>query len=759
MNTGRGTIGALAVTLTLTLTTSAHAGEPPSITQPVLPAQYFRVALCKAAPFNVVVGSYAFTRSGRRPKMTAGACREPAPGQRAIVTASDLRPRSAVAGSSYARVTIFAPPHTTFEQLLWGGVYARLNCRFDAVVTAFGPGGRRVPVLSVPHAERCARERRKFTRLVAVPGTTGVQQRVMCFAPQRYRCTQHTANYIHTTLAELLIHDPVPPTLTAGSSALNSGSWINTLPSLPYDATDNVGVRKVVINLGDDERGRDNRVCSVARAAVDKLGEAFGNALPCPNGPGSISPTADGTLDGTHQLSIVATDVAGNTATVAAGTLRLDRIAPQRVDVTVAGGGAWSRDPQFAVTWTGETAGDRSPITAVSYRLCPAAGGDCVTVERDGGEPSMAVVVPAPGDWRLALWQRDGAGNSDSAQQSEPVALRHDPIAPQLAFQQRSASDPTLLSASVSDALSGVASGAIEVSRQGSGTWHALPTQLGGEHLTARLDDALLAPGVYSARATATDHAGNVAISTHDPAGPVRLTLPLRNATTLHAGIPHTRIARVLVRTGGRKRLVRRRVTSLRPVVRARHASTVRVRGQLKTRDGSAPAGAPLDVHALVDGAPPRHVGVLRTDHRGRFTHAATATASQTLRYSYSGSAHLLPAVRDVRLRVPAKTSILASRRYVLNGDVVTFSGKVHTQPIPPYGKLVELQVWLSTRWQTFRTITSDPHGRWKFRYRFQFVRSPAATPFRFRIKLAREAAYPYDTGLTRPIVVLVRGR
>ena len=54
--------------------------------------------------------------------------------------------------------------------------------------------------------------------------------------------------------------------------------------------------------------------------------------------------------------------------------------------------------------------------------------------------------------------------------------LRFDPEPPALAFENSPSSDPTLISVAVTDKISGLASGEIELSRQGSGTWQALTT-------------------------------------------------------------------------------------------------------------------------------------------------------------------------------------------------------------------------------------------------------------------------------------------
>jgi hypothetical protein len=102
-------------------------------------------------------------------------------------------------------------------------------------------------------------------------------------------------------------------------------------------------------------------------------------------------------------------------------------------------------------------------------------------------------------------------------------------------------------------------------------------------------------------------------------------------------------------------------------------------------------------------------------------------------------------------------STLHARPRRLQNGGAVRFSGRVRSLPAPPEGKLVELQVVLSGRWQTFRTTRTDGGGLWSVRYRFR--RTCGLTRYKFRARLPAEAAYPYESGRTRSIAVRVRGR
>jgi hypothetical protein len=126
------------------------------------------------------------------------------------------------------------------------------------------------------------------------------------------------------------------------------------------------------------------------------------------------------------------------------------------------------------------------------------------------------------------------------------------------------------------------------------------------------------------------------------------------------------------------------------------------------------------------------------------------------LRIAYPGSARMLPSERIVRIRVPASSTIRASRRRVRNGRGVTFSGRIRTLPVPAAGKLVEIQAHFRGRWRTFQTVRTTASGRWRFRYRFGAT--TGRVRFRFRALLSAEGEYPYARGVSRPVKVTVTG-
>jgi 5-hydroxyisourate hydrolase-like protein (transthyretin family) len=426
----------------------------------------------------------------------------------------------------------------------------------------------------------------------------------------------------------------------------------------------------------------------------------------------------------------------------------------------VEGGEMWRNQNDFDAAWVNPDEGDRAPITAAHYRICRARGDQCVEAAHSAaGIARLAdLAVPSPGEWHLRVWREDAAGNREPANASVPVALRYDPEPPELGFEPLPPSDPTAVAVRVSDAISGVADGQIELSPEGSGSWHTLLTQVDNGRLLTRIDDASFAPGAYLLRATARDQAGNQNSTDKQVDGTLmRITLPLRAATRLRAGFVKSKTVRRTVRRNGRRRSVRHRVELLTDNARVTFGSRTLVRGVLENAAGQPLPGAEIHVLAPSSTGVEQLVSVVTTDDQGQYSYTAPGTSSQKLRFVYHGTAVTLPVQQELTLRVRAASTIRVNRHRLLNGQAVRFTGRLRSLPAPAAGKLVELQVVLSGRWQTFRTATTTSDGSWQVRYRFR--RSCGLLTYRFRARLPAEAGYAFETGRTRTVSVRVRGR
>jgi len=734
------------VALTAALATVAVSG-------PVASAGEFTINACQADRANFATTAFddfATTRGMRWKR----ACNPQGPGLRGLLTGNVVR-SGRVARGARSVLILNAPPGTAIVRYRWSGHAQRRDCRYALQIYAEGPGGA-VPIKNVPANRRCPKPKRAQAagwprpRTYEVGGASRIVQRVICTGRRERRfCSTRGLNYIRTFTAQATVVDNSPPAVgIIADNPFTSGEWVRGQQTVAYDASDNAGVRQVQAMIDGVELDKESRPCNYAQR------------VPCASGPGHIRVgTGQVHREGTQQLNLVAEDAAGNRA-MASTTVRIDNTPPGAVPVGVDGGEGWRNSNAFDLGWSNPPEGDRAPIAAAHYRVCRAGTNDCQTDSRSAAGIAQVggLAVPEAGEWDVRVWRGDAAGNAEPGNASVPVRLRFDPEPPVPAFEPQAASDPTRVSVMVTDRVSGLAGGTVEISRQGSGVWQTLDTGQEGSRLVARVDDSALPAGTYVLRATAHDQAGNQAGTDRRIDGQLMVVeLPLRVQTRMDAGKAATKRVRRTVGRGGKRRKVWRRVQVLRPKVTVRFGRPVRLAGRLAHSDGQPLAGAPVYVYSRTPVSEPQLVATVQTDQRGRFSYRARATSTRLLQFVYAGSATILPANAAVEIRARARSTLKVSDRRVLNGRSVTFSGRALGGPLPAEGKLIEMQVRLSGGWETFRTPRADPDGRWRLRYRF--ARTCGTQHFRFRARLPKEAGYPYETGASPTVTVKVRGR
>ena len=227
--------------------------------------------------------------------------------------------------------------------------------------------------------------------------------------------------------------------------------------SLDYEATENVGLRWAGASGGDKLLGSKEDACVFNTPQID----VYRRLNPCAYSVGTIRVDTAPVADGTHSVQVSVSDLARNQG-VSTITARIDNTPPGRVDVAVEGGDGWRNHNDFVLAWSNQEEVDRAPISAATYRMCRATGGECRGGEHsEPGITRFGVVVPSPGEWTVSMWRRDAAGNQTDVAASVPVTLRYDPEPPKVTFEPVSTSDPTLVAVKTSDAVSGVADGAI----------------------------------------------------------------------------------------------------------------------------------------------------------------------------------------------------------------------------------------------------------------------------------------------------------
>jgi hypothetical protein len=203
-------------------------------------------------------------------------------------------------------------------------------------------------------------------------------------------------------------------------------------------------------------------------------------------------------------------------------------------------------------------------------------------------------------------------------------------------------------------------------------------------------------------------------------------------------------------RVGTRTRRVRRNRLSV-PFARS-----VTLRGRLVDAAGHGQGGRALTATATIRrvGARRTAAGGTTTDAKGRFAVRVPAGVSRTLRIAFDGGGGALRTARGVSLRVPAQSTIRASRSRVSGAGRVTFRGTVarRGQSIPRGGLTVLLQGREGRAWRTFKAARTDRRGAWRATYRF----SGRAGSFAIRALVRRSPSFPFDTGTSRVVRVRV---
>ncbi len=641
---------------------------------------------------------------------------------------------------SVARLAINAPPGTAIASAAWSGGAVRSDCGYTMDV--FADGSQRDWTLydtnkcPRPGRAQSSGDRREVANNI---NASRIVLRVICTSSG---CSRRGSNYLRTSSVALHLVDTQDPTVNITSAP---GGWVNGDQALGYTAADNAGLANVQRSGG--------------RLAGDDFNCVLITTTPCPRQVADSIPLDTSELgEGTQAISVAARDVSGRTGASPAATVHIDRSPPDRVETTLAGGDQWRPSSAFQVGWTNPAEVDRAPIVAASYELCPTGNpAGCITRRVAGdGIGATSIEPPSPGEWSARIWREDAAGNQSQSLASDAVTLRWDPTPPDVAFEPTSSNDPTQVAVRATDAVSGVAGGGIEISREGSGSWQQVAATLTGGRLVGRIADTNLPAGRYELRAHASDQAGNE----KSAPGPT-VQLPLRVASTMRAGKAQTKVVRRRVRRHGKRRTLKRRTTTYRSSARVAYGRTVRLRGRLSNSHGD-PISGPVAVYEQSPVAPSRLVAIVPAGAKGRFAYRARGTTSKTVTFVYLGTGTVLPASRQVRVAVPASSTMRASKRKLLNGQRLTFSGRVRTRPIPAAGKLLAVQALITRpghrkRWATFRNVRTDAAGRWSTPYRFTAT-CERRKRWRLRVVIPAESGVPFANGRSRVISVLVRG-
>jgi hypothetical protein len=450
---------------------------------------------------------------------------------------------------------------------------------------------------------------------------------------------------------------------------------------------------------------------------------------------GTLSPSNEQMAAGTTvvQWGIECVTTAGTTCATGNGTthaliqlqgadVSVEDDAPPAVDAGSPTDG-W-HSPASALTATGSDGGglkqmgvtiDGHPVATASYTCDFHQPSPCPT------NPQLAVPLAglSDGPHTVTVTGTDVANNGGRGDRVVDV----DGTPPALSLVPTQGS--RTITFAVSDASSGVQGGQIAVRAKQTDPFTPLPTTLRGGRLLATVPKGKR-PSDFGIHVSATDNAGNVTAG---------------QATTMTL---NTRLGK--------------------HAVKVRHASAsvpykhvVAVTGRLTTVDGFRLGGQALTVTSTerVSGAKPQFYRTVTTSPTGRFGFTVPAGPSRRIDVTYGGGIDFLHRTRSVTLKVPASSTIHADRTTVFGAATVHFSGHLGLlgAHLPKGGKIVVLEAEQHGRWSTVASTTARGR-RAAWHADAHFRGNPGRFPVRLRIP--REAVFPYDLGHSRAITVRV---
>ncbi len=563
--------------------------------------------------------------------------------------------------------------------------------------------------------------------------------------------------------------DNIPP---GKAPPLKPNGWISRA-AFPYTAHIErpsgqpplSGIRGYAVSI-------DSRPASNPCAATDRCTDAETSLH---GGIGDNSFTISGLPEGTSYVHSVAVSGSGMKSTsVGHAELRVDTIDPHTT-LTGAPGG-WSNQPLTLIATSTDSG---SGMSATS------AGGPFTAIQVDGDVPRIgrgaavsATVIPE-GIHTVAYYARDAAGNVTDGQTSNgksnsppaTATVRIDRRAPEISFANSSPpGNPELIPVRVRDSLSGpdLSHGWIGVRRAGSGDrFEALSTKPYPAGLEARWDSDAYPPGDYEFRASGYDRAGNAAVTSRRSDGTAMvLPSPLKIPTTLTIGFGGRRVARPrCLRSGAFRRCRREPARRLGGSARQRLVAFgrgIRFSGRL-----IAGIAAPLEgmTVRIVERFPPgaggfERVSAVRTRAGGVFAIRLPPGPSRQVSATFDGTPMLSrSAAQPVQLGVRGSVRLHASTALAtIGGPPVVFRGGIAADTTSsPDAKSVQLQFHLpGLPWSEFRTVQTDPRGRFRYAYRFSDDDSRGVR-FQFRAYVPAQRDWPYEPAGSRPVAV--RGR
>ena len=259
--------------------------------------------------------------------------------------------------------------------------------------------------------------------------------------------------------------------------------------------------------------------------------------------------------DGAYDLRSLATDAAGNTSSSVVAARTIDNTAPT-ASLTLP---AYVRGTFTLAAATGD--GNGSGVASVTYQMRPTGTSAWSTACAVAAAPFTCTgdtSTTPDGIYDVRAVVTDRAGFSTTTAPTATTRLDNTAPTASLTDPGTPLSGTVTLSATATDAGSGITNVRFEAAPAGTSTWTTLCTDATSGYSCA-LNTATLADGLYDLHAVATDAAGNTTTSTvagrridnhgptvtlTDPGSPIRNSVAISATATDPAGVASVKIER-----------------------------------------------------------------------------------------------------------------------------------------------------------------------------------------------------------------------
>ncbi len=258
---------------------------------------------------------------------------------------------------------------------------------------------------------------------------------------------------------EIVVEDVTAPVVTVAAPRGELNGWtrpVDAAMSLSVADRNNfrywgVGVGRIEARIDEQPPFWSLVVCNMLSSSPEPdpepfAGHSFAQSLKCEDfKTHTYSGFADtrGLDDGTHTITLEASDAVGNVSVPASATFKLDATPPEPPAINLldeVNGFGWTNSNRLTVGWVNEVesfeTANQSGVWTAHYRLEPVVTGATVSTAVEGSDSGNSIsklsnlTFPEEGLWRLRVRTTDRAGN-DGGWSSELIGFdSHQPHAP-----------------------------------------------------------------------------------------------------------------------------------------------------------------------------------------------------------------------------------------------------------------------------------------------------------------------------------------